>query len=63
MESRAQVFRDVAERFAVGAVPKNEPRVKASPRAPLFADRAAGCYYWCPVLPCRESASDKRSKA
>ena len=63
MESNPRVFRGVAKRFAANAVPQREPRVNATPRAPMFADEALQCDAWCPVLPCSRLASDRPDKS
>jgi len=59
MESNPRVFRGVAERFAANAVPQREPRVNATPRAPMFADEALQGEAWCPVLPCSRPPLDR----
>jgi hypothetical protein len=63
MEQRPRVFSEVAERFATRALPKNEPRVKATPRVPIFSDHVTACTYWCPFVPCRWVSPDVPDKA
>jgi hypothetical protein len=63
MEKRPRVFSEVAERFATGALPKNKPRVKATPRVLVVSDEVSACTFWCPFVPCRWVSPDTPDKA